>query len=162
MVKRYLHCCIFYAMMFPLTAQANLTRISPLERALILKGRNGTGAFVFETPLEADLQLHLLLRSSEIIDNDHSSLTVEVDHQPIRTVWLKDILSQDGVQALSVDLRNSTAGVHFVRIIARLHVEDDPCLHRHGGMLGFKFFLKVKCPGLLKKRLLTLNGISEH
>lgn len=104
---------------------------SPIQRPLLLRGQTGTATFSFLLAAAGVPSLDLSWSVSEIVDHRKSRLTVEVDQRPVRTVWLSAISEGKTRGRWKLNLGESQAGFHTVKVKAKLSVPGDPCLRRH-------------------------------
>lgn len=96
-----------------------------------IQGATAQAAFSINIDAKKDRKteptLHLEWRKSRLIDVNRSTLSIVIDGQMKRTVWLKDL----GNGKYKVPLPGITGGLHTLVLRANLRIDEDPCLQTH-------------------------------
>ncbi len=108
------------SVVLPLTAQD-----------LQIKGLTAQATFSITVDAKKDRKtdpvLHLVWRKSRLIDVKRSTLSVVINGNVRRTVWIADL----GDGEYDVPLTGLAGGVHTLLLRASLRVDDDPCLQQY-------------------------------
>lgn len=109
--------------------------LEPFERPAVLEGASAAASVPVEIPANLDeganIRIEVRWSASEVIDAARSTLSVEVDGRPIRSVWLRELMTGASPKSLIVELESLEPGTHALGVRARLVVDGDPCLERY-------------------------------
>jgi hypothetical protein len=96
-----------------------------------IKGLSAQASFSINIDAKKDRKtepvLNLVWRKSRLIDVKRSTLSVTVDGNIRRTVWLSDL----GTGEYRVPLSGLSGGAHTLTLRASLRIDDDPCLQQY-------------------------------
>jgi hypothetical protein len=125
--------CVFVCALcaLPCAAWAVAVALPLTAQDLQIKGLTAQATFSISVDAKkerkTDPVLHLVWRKSRLIDVQRSTLSVVVDGNVRRTVWLADL----GDGKYSVPLTGLSGGSHTLVLRASLRVDDDPCLQQY-------------------------------